>query len=278
MESTSANEGIQNLSVDRAKEWLARNKESAFILLDVRQPEEYRSCHLPGAVLIPLPSLMDKVGELDPAKSLLVYCRSGNRSRAAAVFLLSKGFSKVYSIDGGITAWNGRAATGSYDEGLFLLKGRKTAEELVSLALAFEEGSRMFYASVAELTVDAEAKNILNTIAEAEVKHKINILEAYKLITGEDFAEDILNREPLKRVMESGVRIEDAIIFLKEQGKTVLDILEVSMQVETNAIDLYMKILRKIEDVNAKKVFDIIVEEEQHHLSELGQLLGGRVT
>ncbi len=278
MESTSANEGIQNLSVDRAKEWLARNKESAFILLDVRQPEEYRSGHLPGAVLIPLPSLMDKVGELDPAKSLLVYCRSGNRSRAAAAFLLSKGFSKVYSIDGGITAWNGRAATGSYDEGLFLLKGRKTVEELVSLALAFEEGSRMFYASVAELTVDAEAKNILNTIAEAEVKHKINILEAYKLITGEDFAEDILNREPLKRVMESGVRIEDAISFLKEQGKTVLDILEVSMQVETNAIDLYMKILRKIEDVNAKKVFDIIVEEEQHHLSELGQLLGGRVT
>jgi sulfur-carrier protein adenylyltransferase/sulfurtransferase len=278
MESTSANEGIQNLSVDRAKEWLARNKESAFILLDVRQPEEYKSSHLPGAVLMPLPSLMDKIGELDPAKSLLVYCRSGNRSRAAAAFLLSKGFSKVYSIDGGITAWNGRAATGSYDEGLFLLKGRKTVEELVSLALAFEEGSRMFYTSVAELPVDAEAKNILNTIAEAEVKHKINILEAYKLITGEDFADDILNREPLKRVMESGVRIEDAISFLKEQGKTVLDILEVSMQLETNAIDLYMKILRKIEDVNAKKVFDIIVEEEQHHLSELGQLLGGRVT
>lgn len=277
MESTSANEGIQNLSVDRAKEWFATKKE-AFILLDVRQPEEYRSGHLPGAVLIPLPSLMDKVGELDPAKSLLVYCRSGNRSRAAATLLLNKGFSKVYSIDGGITAWNGRVATGSYDEGLLLLKGRKTVEELVSLALAFEEGSRMFYASVAEITFDAEAKNILNTIAEAEVKHKLKIHEAYRLITGDEFAEDILNRESLKGVMESGVRIEDAISFLKEQGKTLLDILEVSMQVETNAIDLYMKILRKIEDVNAKKVFDIIVEEEKHHLSELGQLLGGRIT
>jgi len=278
MESTNANERVETLSVDRAKEWFARNKESAFILLDVRQPEEYRSGHLPGAVLIPLPSLMNKVGELDPTKSLLVYCRSGNRSRAAAALLLGEGFSKVYNIAGGITAWNGRVATGSYDEGLFLLKGRETVEELVSLALALEEGSRMFYASVAELTFDAEAKNVLNTIAEAEVKHKINILEAYKLITGEDFAGDILNREPLKGVMESGVRIEDAISFLKEQGKTLLDILEVSMQMETNAIDLYMKILRKIEDANAKKVFDIIVEEEKHHLSRLGQLLGGRAT
>lgn len=276
MQVTSTNKKIENLSVDNAKEWVVGKKEAEFILLDVRQPEEYRAGHLPGAVFMPLPDLIDKVGELDPTKSVLVYCRSGNRSRAAAAFLLSEGFSKVYSMAGGITAWNGQVATGSYDEGLFLLKGRETAEDLISLALSLEEGSRMFYTGVAELTSDVEAKNIFTAIAEAEAKHKTNILQAYRLVTGEDLTDDIMNREPSKGIMEGAVRIEDAISFLKEQGKTLLDILEVSMQVETNALDLYIKILREIEDVNAKKVFGILIGEEKQHLSRLGNLLGGK--
>jgi len=48
-----------------------------------------------------------------------------------------------------------------------MLEGRETAEELISLAMALEEGSRMFYVNVEELTLDTEAKNVLKTIAEA---------------------------------------------------------------------------------------------------------------
>ena len=121
-------------------------------------------------------------------------------------------------MDGGITAWNGHVATGSYNEGLVLLKGRETAEELISLALALEEGSRMFYMSIAELTSDPEAKIIFNTIAEAEAKHKTNILEAYRLITGKNLSEDILIVRPVKGIMEGGVRIEDAVSFFNKQG------------------------------------------------------------
>ena len=274
MEITNVNKKIKSLSVEKAKEWVAGKKEAEFVLLDVRQPEEYRTGHLPGAVFIPLPYLIDKVGELDPAKAVLAYCRSGNRSRAAAAFLLSEGFSRVYSMDGGITAWNGHVATGDYTEGLFLLKGRETAEELMSLALALEEGSRMFYTGIAELTSDAQAKSIFTTIAEAEAKHKTNILQAYTLITGEDVSEDIFNREPLKGVMEGGIRIEDAIAFLKKQDKALLDMIEIAMQVETNSLDLYIKMLREIEDIKAKNIFGSLIEEEKLHLSRLGKLLG----
>lgn len=274
MEITNTHKKIESISAEKAKELVAGKKESEFVLLDVRQPEEYRTGHLPGALFMPLPDLIDKVGELDPAKAVLAYCRSGNRSRAAAAFLLSEGFSKVYSMDGGITAWNGHVATGEYTEGLFLLRGRETTEELMSLALALEEGSRMFYTSIAELTSDAEAKSIFTTIAEAEAKHKTNILQAYTLVTGENVAEDIFDREPLKGVMEGGVRIEDAIIFLKKQGKTLLDMLEVAMQVETNSLDLYIKMFRKIGNVNAKNIFGSLIEEEKQHLSRLGKLLG----
>jgi rhodanese-related sulfurtransferase/rubrerythrin len=278
MEDTNAGKKIETMNVDQAKEWFIGNKGSEFIILDVRQPEEYRSGHLPGAVFIPLPDLINKVGGLDHAKPIIAYCRSGNRSRAAAAFLLIYGFSKVYSMDGGITAWNGQVATGSYNEGLSMLEGRETAEELISLAMALEEGSRMFYVNVEELTLDTEAKNVLKTIAEAEEKHKTQILQAYKLITGENLTDDILNREPLSGIMEGGVRIDEVVSFLKGSDKTLLDILEVSMQLEINALDLYIKIFGKIEDVRAKKVFDVLIKEEKKHLSKLGKLLGERIT
>jgi len=275
---TGADKKIESLGVNAAKEWVTGGKKEEFILLDVRQPEEYRSGHLPGAVFMPLPDLIDKVGELDPTKPLLVYCRSGNRSRAAAAFLLSEGFSKVYSMDGGIMAWNGHVARGSYDEGLFLLKGRETAEELISLALLLEEGSRMFYARAAGLTSDAEAKRVFNTIEKAEARHKTNIVEAYRLVAGETLSGDISKGDPSEGVMESGVRIDDAISFLKGQGKTLVDILEVSMQVETNSLDLYIKLSREIENTNVKKVFGVLIEEEKSHLSRLGKLLGEKIT
>ncbi len=278
MEDTNAGKKIETMNVEQAKEWFIGNKGSEFVILDVRQPEEYRSGHLPGAVFIPLPDLINKVGGLDHAKPIIAYCRSGNRSRAAAAFLLIYGFSKVYSMDGGITAWNGQVATGSYNEGLSMLEGRETAEELISLAMALEEGSRMFYVNVEELTLDTEAKNVLKTIAEAEEKHKTQILQAYKLITGENLTDDILNREPLSGIMEGGVRIDEVVSFLKGPDKTLLDILEVSMQLEINSLDLYIKILRTIEDAGAKKVFDILIEEEKNHLSKLGKLLGERIT
>lgn len=180
----------------------------------------------------------------------------------------------MYSMDGGITAWNGHVATGDYTEGLVLLKGRETTEELMSLALALEEGSRIFYAGIAESTSDAEAKIIFTAISKAEAKHKTNVLQAYTLVTGKNVSEDILNSEPLKGVMEGGVRIEDAIGFLNKQGNALLDTLEIAMQVETNSLDLYIKMFREIEDIKAKKIFGGLIEEEKLHLSGLGNLLG----
>lgn len=64
---------VKNLDVDQAKEFLADLEEGGYTLLDVRQPGEYESGHIPGAKLIPLPELADRVAELDPEKPTLVY-------------------------------------------------------------------------------------------------------------------------------------------------------------------------------------------------------------
>lgn len=66
--------GVRSLEADEAREWIASQREGSYTLLDVRQPEEYEQVgHLPGAVLIPLPELPDRLAELDHSKPVLTY-------------------------------------------------------------------------------------------------------------------------------------------------------------------------------------------------------------
>lgn len=74
-------------------------------VLDVRTPEEYRESHIPGSVLVPLDQLGIRAGELPQNETILVYCRSGNRSLEAAYLLDSFGFERVHSMDRGINYW-----------------------------------------------------------------------------------------------------------------------------------------------------------------------------
>lgn len=73
-------------------------------LIDVRNPAEYNMGHLPEARLIPLPELESSLTQLDPQQIILVYCRSGMRSGQAAELLTKRGFSRVYSLAGGLLA------------------------------------------------------------------------------------------------------------------------------------------------------------------------------
>jgi len=75
------------------------------IVVDVREPWEYRQGHVPGALLIPLGQLSSRVNELDPGKPVAVICASGSRSQSAAALLGQKGFKTVYNVSGGTGAW-----------------------------------------------------------------------------------------------------------------------------------------------------------------------------
>src|SRR5262249_8699130 len=68
--------------------------ESVFIL-DVRNPPEYEICRLPGSVLVPLPSLPQRLGELDRGREMVVHCKSGMRSAKAIEFLRQQGFTRL---------------------------------------------------------------------------------------------------------------------------------------------------------------------------------------
>ncbi len=77
-------------------------------LLDVRQPEEYALCRLPGGVLIPLGELPRRVDEVTPPEgaTVVVYCHHGVRSLSGAVMLERAGLADVANLAGGIDAWS----------------------------------------------------------------------------------------------------------------------------------------------------------------------------
>ena len=102
----SKGEGYKRISMDEAK--TLKEKEEGYILLDVRTKGEYESGYIPGAINIPLSDIDEKIISFLPDKSqmILVYCRSGNRSREASDKLSKLGYSNVLEI-GGINAWKG---------------------------------------------------------------------------------------------------------------------------------------------------------------------------
>jgi rhodanese-related sulfurtransferase len=88
------------------KQWLESRQD--MLILDVRRPNEWDTCHLDGATLIPIDQLEARVGELAAwrGRRIIVHCHHGVRSLRATQLLRNLGFQSVYSMAGGIDAWS----------------------------------------------------------------------------------------------------------------------------------------------------------------------------
>lgn len=77
------------------------------VVLDVREPDEFKGGHLLNAKSIPLGKLRERIGELERYrdKPIVVVCRSGNRSATACAMLGREGFAQAYNLTGGVMAW-----------------------------------------------------------------------------------------------------------------------------------------------------------------------------
>ena len=96
----------RQITADEAAQMM--QEETGFVLLDVRTQEEYASGHIPGAICIPNETIgSEEIPELpDKDQLILVYCRSGNRSKQASQKLAEQGYTNVVEF-GGINGWTG---------------------------------------------------------------------------------------------------------------------------------------------------------------------------
>lgn len=94
----------QQITQEAAKEMMDTQE---VVILDVREQHEYDSGHIPGAVLLPVGTITEDTAAAvidDPDTVVLVYCRSGNRSKTAAQALVDLGYTNIYEF-GGIIDW-----------------------------------------------------------------------------------------------------------------------------------------------------------------------------
>ena len=93
-----------SITVEEAKQIM--DTEEGYIILDVREQDEYDAGHIPEAILIPYTQIGEKANEMLPNKDqlILVYCRSGRRSKLAAEALVELGYTNIKEF-GGIIDW-----------------------------------------------------------------------------------------------------------------------------------------------------------------------------
>ena len=110
-----AMDSYSQISQDEAKEMM--EQDDGHVIVDVRRPDEFEAGHIPGAICIPNETIgSEQPEELpDPDQIILVYCRSGNRSKQASQKLFDMGYTNIYEF-GGIIDWTGEVVTGPADE------------------------------------------------------------------------------------------------------------------------------------------------------------------
>ena len=100
----------RQISQEEAKQMMAQ--DDGHIIVDVRRQDEYDAGHIPGAILIPNETIGSDTSKVLPDydQIILVYCRSGNRSKQASEKLAAMGYKNVYEF-GGINSWTGEIVT-----------------------------------------------------------------------------------------------------------------------------------------------------------------------
>ena len=103
MPTKNTEEPFHRITIDEAKQML---EENAYIV-DVREPHEYSSGHVPGAVLIPVNSVFDRREELPKETKLIFVCGVGQRSALACEMAAAGGFpaDALYNLEGGTEGW-----------------------------------------------------------------------------------------------------------------------------------------------------------------------------
>lgn len=256
----------KDISASEARDYMAARAANSYQLLDVRQPKEYADGHLAGAILIPLPELPGRLTELDREKPVIVYCAIGGRSKAAAQLLAGSDFADVANMAGGIKAWHGQQAKGPQGAGLESFTGQEEYGDAVSLAYAMESGLQEFYRLLADKGADAGQRALFRQLMAFEEQHKARLAKQHQQARHEATAAPAPASNGL---MEGGVRAQEIVSQMEGQWHGKQQILDFAMTLETQALDLYLRMARLSEAQANRDLFLRLADEENGHLAWL---------
>ncbi|MEE4165234.1 MAG: rhodanese-like domain-containing protein [Desulfocapsaceae bacterium] len=254
----------KKISPAETRRLLESSAFAKYQLLDVRQPKEYEEAHLPGAILIPLADLNHKLPTLDKNMPVIVYCRSGVRSKAACQILNQSGFSECFDMSGGILKWDGAEAVGGEQFGLeHFMSG--DFSNAFSMAYQMEANLKQFYMVLSEDCQSSSEKKMLNEMALLEDGHMAKLRSKYK--------QQAVTSETAADIIEGGMTGAEIRSALAGTLNSAEDVLHLAMKLEAQAFDLYSRLSKEHQGSDSSAFFNEMSREEQAHLQRLSKQL-----
>ncbi|MEX2321184.1 MAG: rhodanese-like domain-containing protein [Saccharospirillum sp.] len=96
---------MQSLTALELTAWLKDTAQEKPVLLDVREPWEFETCHIEGSLAMPMNTVPGKHSELETEQPIVCICHHGVRSMQVAMYLEQQGFTRVINLTGGVDAW-----------------------------------------------------------------------------------------------------------------------------------------------------------------------------
>lgn len=96
---------MQHITAPELAMWIADESRPKPVLVDVREPWEFQTCHIADSVPIPMHSIPERLQELEEDAPIVCICHHGARSMSVAAFLERNGFTQVTNLTGGVHAW-----------------------------------------------------------------------------------------------------------------------------------------------------------------------------
>jgi len=271
MKITCAVDEIRGLTADVIKTMLDKDNKGEYLLVDVRQPEEYKAGHIPGATLIPLGELETRQGELDRSKKIITYCRSGHRSMAAAIALCGLGFEGVQHLDGGILNWPYKTVTEIPERRPDLIAEAADVKDILVLAMKLEKGSRSFYLAAIDKAWPSQLKDTFQMLAGAEYGHMQRLYERSIGLLGEEalLPLDRLEQELKVEHMEGGIEVSSALARIDDSFTDQMEALEIAVEREYMSYDFYKRTSALVKNAEAKALLHELALEERRHARKL---------
>ena len=262
---------IKTLAPGEVKAVLDKDKKGNFLLLDVRQPEEYEAGHIAGAMLIPLGELEARQEELERDKKIITYCRSGRRSMAAAIALCGLGFEGVHNLEGGILKWRYETIMGMPEARPELVTEAADVKDILMLAIKLEKGSWDFYVAAKAKAASPQAKEKFQMLADAEDRHMQRLWERAISLLREGALPSLekLKQELKVEYMEGGIEISPALARIDEKFSDGMEALEMALEKEGMSSDFYKRTSVLVEDKGAKTLLYELALEERNHANIL---------
>ena len=263
-----------SLDPERLKDYINTHAESQYLLIDVRQPAEYQLGHIPGAKLMPLLELESKLFDLPTDQDIVFYCRSGSRSLTAAVLAQEAEVTErqVYNLSGGIMNWYGKTLKAFPKVQLF--DQAANIDDLLYTAMDLEKGAWRYYQFILKNFASEPYIATYDILSKAESAHAKAIYALWKNHRQDPAPFDRVFDELPGEILEGGQPLENALQQLASiDGDTCMNLIELSLNIEYSAFDLYRSIADRTEEREARKAFLSIAQAEKGHMRALARAI-----